>query len=142
LTPHGGLKGCVPQLCGQNDQPMGALLEDLKQRGLLKDTLVIWGGEFGRTPTGQGVDGRNHNSAGFSMWVAGGGVKGGQRVGATDEVGAKAVENKMHVHDLHATVLHMLGLDHQKLVYRYGGRDYSLTDIHGRIVKEVMALST
>lgn len=136
---HGGLKTRVPNLCGQIDKPMAGLLADLKQRGLLKDTLVIWGGEFGRTPTGQGTDGRNHNSAGFSMWMAGGGVKGGQRVGATDEFGGRAVENKMHHHDLHATVLHMLGLNHQKLVYRYGGRDYSLTDIHGRVVKEVFA---
>jgi Protein of unknown function (DUF1501) len=136
---HSGLKNRVPQLCGQVDQPIAALLEDLKQRGLLKDTLVIWGGEFGRTPTGQGPDGRNHNSAGFSMWLAGGGVKGGLRVGATDDVGSRAVDNKMHHHDLHATVLHLLGLDHQKLVYRYGGRDYSLTDIHGRVVKEVLA---
>ncbi len=136
---HGGLTTRLPQLCRQIDQPIGALLADLKQRGLLEDTLVIWGGEFGRTPTGQGANGRNHNAAGFTMWLAGGGVKGGQRVGATDETGARAVENRMHVHDLHATVLHLLGLDHQKLTYRYGGRDYSLTDIHGRVVKEVMA---
>src|SRR5581483_1982456 len=136
---HGGLRNRLAQNCRQIDQPIAALLSDLKQRGLFEDTLVIWGGEFGRTPTGQGTDGRNHNSAGFSMWLAGAGIKGGQRVGATDEVGSRAVENKMHQHDLHATVLHMLGLDHQKLVYRYGGRDYSLTDIHGRIVKEILA---
>lgn len=136
---HGGLKTRLPQLCGQIDKPMAGLLTDLKQRGLLDDTLIIWGGEFGRTPTGQGTDGRNHNARGYSMWLAGGGVKGGQRVGATDDYGAAAVENKMHQHDLHATVLHLLGLDHQRLVYRYGGRDYSLTDIHGRVVKEVLA---
>jgi hypothetical protein len=136
---HNGLKGRLGTLCGAIDQPIGALLTDLKQRGLLKDTLVVWGGEFGRTPTGQGTDGRDHNSAGFSMWLAGGGVKGGIRYGATDEHGAVAVENKVHHHDLHATVLALLGLDHQKLTYRYGGRDYSLTDIHGRVVTEIMA---
>jgi hypothetical protein len=136
---HGGLKNRLTTLCGQIDQPISALLADLKQRGLLKDTLVVWGGEFGRTPKGQGTDGRNHNSTGFSMWMAGAGVKGGQRVGATDETGATAVENKVHHHDLHATLLHLFGLDHQKLTYRYGGRDYSLTDIHGRVVKEVLA---
>jgi hypothetical protein len=136
---HGGLKNRLTTLCGQIDQPIAALLTDLKQRGLLQDTVVMWGGEFGRTPRGQGTDGRNHNSAGFSMWLAGAGIKGGQRVGATDETGAKAVENKVHHHDLHATLLHLFGLDHQKLTYRYGGRDYSLTDIHGRVVKEVLA---
>jgi uncharacterized protein (DUF1501 family) len=124
---------------GGIDQPIAALIGDLKERGLLKDTLVIWGGEFGRTPTGQGGDGRDHNSTGYTMWLAGGGVRGGIRVGATDEIGARAVDNKCHQHDLHATVLHLLGLDHQKLTFRYGGRDYSLTDIHGRIVREVLA---
>jgi hypothetical protein len=136
---HGGLSTRVPQLAGQIDKPIAGLLTDLKQRGLLQDTLVVWGGEFGRTPTGQGNDGRNHNSAGFSMWVAGGGVKGGIRYGATDEHGGKAVVDKMHQHDVHATMLHLLGLDHQKLTFRYGGRDYSLTDIHGRVAKEIMA---
>ena len=136
---HSGLKNRLTNLCGEVDHPIAGLLTDLKQRDLLKDTLVLWGGEFGRTPTGQNPDGRNHQSTGFTMWMAGGGVKGGQRVGATDDYGTKAVENKVHHHDLHATMLHMLGLDHQKLTYRYGGRDYSLTDIHGRIVKEIMA---
>jgi hypothetical protein len=136
---HGGLKSRLTTLCGEIDQPIGALLTDLKQRGLLNDTIVMWGGEFGRTPAGQGTDGRNHNSTGFSMWLAGGGIKGGQRLGATDETGRVAVENKVHHHDLHATLLHLFGLDHQKLTYRYGGRDYSLTDIHGRVVKEIMA---
>ena len=136
---HGGLKNRLTNLCGQIDQPIGALLTDLKQRGLLRDTIVMWGGEFGRTPTGQGQDGRNHNASGFSMWLAGAGIKGGQRVGATDEIGKNAVENKTHHHDLHATLLHLFGIDHQKLTYRYGGRDYSLTDIHGRVVKEVLA---
>ena len=136
---HGNLKARLPQLCEAVDQPIGALLTDLKQRGLLKDTLVVWGGEFGRTPTGQGQDGRDHNSAGYSMWLAGGGVKGGMRYGATDDHGSIAVENKFHQHDLHATMLHLLGLDHQKLKFRYGGRDYTLTDIHGRVVREIMA---
>ncbi|MBM3982575.1 MAG: DUF1501 domain-containing protein [Planctomycetes bacterium] len=136
---HGGLKNRVAQLSGQIDLPIAGLLQDLKQRGLLKDTLVVWGGEFGRTPTGQGADGRNHNSAGFSMWMAGGGVKGGTRYGETDEHGGKAVKDKMHHHDIHATMLHLLGLDHQKLTFRYGGRDYSLTDIHGRVAKDMMA---
>jgi hypothetical protein len=136
---HNNLKTRLGQLCGQIDQPMAGLLTDLKARGLLKDTLVVWGGEFGRTPTGQGADGRDHNSAGFSMWLAGGGVKGGIRYGATDDHGSRAVENKFHQHDLHATMLHLLGLDHQKLTFRYGGRDYSLTDIHGRVAKEIMA---
>lgn len=136
---HAGLSTRLPNLCGQIDQPIAALLTDLKERGLLKDTIVMWGGEFGRTSIGKRPDGRDHNSTGFSMWLAGGGVKGGQRVGATDEIGAKAVETPVHHHDLHATLLHLFGLDHQKLTYRYGGRDYSLTDIHGRVVKEVMA---
>lgn len=135
---HGTLTSRLRTLTGQVDQPIGALLADLKQRGLLKDTLVVWGGEFGRTPTGQGTDGRDHNSAGYTMWLAGSGVKGGIRYGATDEHGSMAIENKFHQHDLHATMLHLLGLDHQKLTYRYGGRDYSLTDIHGRVAKEIM----
>jgi hypothetical protein len=136
---HNGLRARLATNCGQIDRPIAGLLADLKQRGLLEDTLVVWGGEFGRTPTGQGADGRNHNSAGFSMWLAGGGVKGGQRVGSTDETGARAVENRVHHHDLHATLLHLMGLDHQRLTYRYGGRDYSLTDIHGRVVREILA---
>jgi hypothetical protein len=136
---HNNLRSRLGANCAAIDRPIAGLLADLQQRGMLDDTLVIWGGEFGRTPTGQGADGRNHNSAGFSMWLAGGGVKGGQRVGATDETGARAVENRVHHHDLHATVLHLMGLDHQRLTYRYGGRDYSLTDIHGRIVQEILA---
>ena len=136
---HGGLTTRVPQLCRQIDQPMAALLSDLKTRGMLEDTLVMWGGEFGRTPHGQGNDGRDHNAAGFSMWLAGGGVKGGIRYGATDEHGIRAVENPMHHHDLHATVLALMGLDHQRLVYRYGGRDYSLTDIHGHVATSIFA---
>src|SRR5262245_6384160 len=123
----------------QSDRPIAALLKDLKARGLLAETLVIWGGEFGRTPTAQDAKGRDHHSLGFSMWLAGGGVKGGHVHGATDEFGFQAVDNRMHVHDLHATVLHLMGLDHEKLTYRYSGRDFRLTDVHGRVVKELLA---
>ncbi|MGL4554898.1 MAG: DUF1501 domain-containing protein [Gemmataceae bacterium] len=123
----------------QVDQPIGALLTDLKMRGLLDDTLVLWGGEFGRTPASEGAKGRDHNNHGFTVWLAGGGGWGGAVVGATDEFGFAAVENKVHVHDLHATILHLMGIDHTKLTYRYGGRDFRLTDVHGRVVKEVLA---
>jgi hypothetical protein len=135
---HSGLVRGFEPAVNRIDKPIAGLLTDLKQRGLLDETLVLWGGEFGRTPTRQGNNGRNHNVAGFTMWLAGGGVKGGHRVGATDETGARAVATPMHHHDLHATLLHLLGLDHQRLTYRYGGRDYSLTDVHGRVVREVM----
>lgn len=121
------------------DQPIAALLGDLKQRGLLDETLVLWGGEFGRTPTSQGDDGRDHNHHGFSVWLAGGGVRGGLTYGATDEFGFKAVENPVHVHDLHATLLHLMGLDHEKLTYRYSGRDFRLTDVQGEVVKGIIA---
>jgi hypothetical protein len=129
------------------DQPIGALLHDLKQRGMLDSTLVIWGGEFGRTPTVEiptpGVsrtpNGRDHNHYGFSMWLAGGGVKGGYVHGATDELGWNAVDDRVHVHDLHATILHLLGLDHERLTYRYAGRDFRLTDVHGHVVNSVIA---
>jgi hypothetical protein len=120
------------------DRPIAGLLQDLKDRDLLKDTLVLWGGEFGRTPTAQGTDGRNHNNKGFTMWMAGGGVKPGFSYGATDEYGAEAVDGKMHIHDLHATILHLLGMDHTKLTYRYAGRDFRLTDVHGNVAKEIM----
>lgn len=120
------------------DRPIAALLGDLKQRGLLEETLVLWGGEFGRTPTSQGDDGRDHNHHGFTVWLAGGGVKGGTIYGATDEFGFKAVENPVHVHDLHATMLHLMGLNHEQLTYRYSGRDFRLTDVHGRVVKEII----
>jgi len=122
----------------KSDRPMAALLKDLKSRGLLEDTLVIWGGEFGRTPTAQGR-GRDHHSLGFSMWLAGGGVKGGHVHGATDEFGYRAIENRMHNHDLHATILHLMGLDHERLTFRYSGRDFRLTDVHGRVVRAIMA---
>lgn len=121
------------------DQPVAALIADLKSRGLLEDTLVWWGGEFGRTPFAQGSDGRDHNPGGFTIWLAGGGVKPGCSHGATDEYGFNAAENKVHMHDLHATVLHLLGLDHERLTYRYAGRDFRLTDIHGNVVREVLA---
>jgi hypothetical protein len=125
-------------LCQVVDRPIAGLLQDLKQRGLLQDTLVVWGGEFGRTPTSQGNDGRDHNHYGFSMWMAGGGVKGGMVYGATDEFGFAAVEKRMHVHDLHATMLHLMGIDHEKLTYRYSGRDFRLTDVHGQIAHEII----
>jgi len=121
------------------DQPIAALIRDLKDRDLLKDTLIVWGGEFGRTPVAENGNGRDHNHHGFSMWLAGGGVKGGTTYGATDEFGFAAVENKVHVHDLHATILHLMGLDHEKLTFRYSGRDFRLTDVHGRVVHELFA---
>jgi uncharacterized protein (DUF1501 family) len=123
----------------QVDRPIAALLGDLSSRGLLDETLVLWGGEFGRTPTSEGAKGRDHNNHGFSVWLAGGGTKGGTAVGMSDEFGFAAVENKAHVHDLHATMLHLLGIDHEKLTYRYGGRDFRLTDVSGRVVKEILA---
>ena len=119
--------------------PIAGLLTDLKQRGLLKDTLVIWGGEFGRTPYAQGNDGRDHNNKGFTLWLAGGGAKGGTSYGATDEHGAEAVQDKVAIHDLHATILHLLGLNHEKLTFRYAGRDFRLTDVKGEVVQGVVA---
>ncbi len=121
------------------DQPIAALIRDLKHRGLFDETLIVWGGEFGRTPTSEGAKGRDHNNHGFSMWLAGGGVKGGMVHGATDEFGFAAVEDKMHVHDLHATILHLMGIDHEKLTYRYSGRDFRLTDVEGRVARAIIA---
>ena len=121
------------------DQPIAGLLKDLKQRDMLKDTLVIWGGEFGRTPAAQSGDGRNHNNKGYTTWMAGGGVKGGFSYGATDEHGYEAIENKCHIYDRHATILHLLGLDHEQLTYRYAGRDFRLTDVHGNVAKDILA---
>jgi len=120
------------------DQPIAALLRDLKARGLLDETLILWGGEFGRTPNSEGQSGRDHNSAGFTVWLAGGGIKGGQAYGATEEFGFAATEKKVHVHDLHATILHLMGLDHEKLTYRYSGRDFRLTDVSGVVVKDIL----
>lgn len=135
---HSGHDQKVPQLCREIDQPIAALLSDLKQRGLLDETLIVWGGEFGRTPTSENGNGRDHNHHGFTMWMAGGGVKGGMTYGATDEFGFKATENKVHVHDLHATILHLLGLDHERLTFRHAGRDYRLTDVYGRVVRDIL----
>lgn len=135
---HKDLLGNHSRQTAQTDQPIAALLKDLRQRGLLDRTLVIWGGEFGRLPTHQGSDGRDHNPFGFTMWLAGGGVRGGMAYGATDEFGYHAAENKVHVHDLHATILHLLGIDHQRLTYHHNGRDFRLTDVHGRVVREIL----
>ena len=121
------------------DQPIAALIDDLEQRGLLERTLLVFSGEFGRTPFAQGSDGRDHNPFGFSVWLAGGGIRGGTIHGATDEFGYKAIENKVEVHDLHATMLHLLGIDHERLTYRFGGRDVRLTDVHGDVVEEILA---
>ena len=134
-------------MAGECDQAIGAFIKDLKQRGLLDDTLVVWGGEFGRTPvveltgfgSNTGKNGRDHNSYGFSMWMAGGGVKGGHIHGSTDEFGFRAVDQPVHVHDLHATILHLLGFDHEQFTYRYSGRDFRLTDVYGRVVEELLA---
>ena len=136
---HEHLKRDHAQNAAEVDKPIAGLLADLKSRGLLEDTLVLWGGEFGRTPTAQGSDGRDHNPEAFTMWMAGGGVKPGLSYGATDDYGYYSVENKVHFHDLHATILHLLGLDHLKLTYKYAGRDFRLTDVHGRVVKDILA---
>jgi hypothetical protein len=136
---HGNLFAGHAKNASSVDKPIAGLLQDLKQRGLLDDTLVIWGGEFGRTPNSQGKDGRDHNTAAFSMWLAGGGVKRGHIHGQSDEFGAFVTEGRIHTHDFHATLLHLMGLDHEKLTYRYSGRDFRLTDVHGSVVKEIMA---
>jgi len=125
--------------CRAVDQPIAALLKDLKSRGLLESTLVVWGGEFGRTPFAQGADGRDHNQFGFTMWFAGGGIKPGMSYGATDEFGYKAVAGRTEIHDLHATMLHLLGIDHKKLTFRFGGRDMRLTDVHGELMTDILA---
>jgi uncharacterized protein DUF1501 len=129
----------VRKLATTIDQPIAALLSDLKRTGLLDDTLVIWGGEFGRTPTSENGDGRDHNHYGFCMWLAGGGVRGGMTYGETDDFGFRAVHNKVHIHDLHATILYLLGIDHEKLTYRYSGRDFRLTDVSGRVIRDILA---
>ena len=136
---HAGINKRLPDSCAQTDLPIAGFLRDLKNRGLLEDTLVVWGSEFGRTPTAEGSDGREHHPFGFTMWLAGGGIKGGHIHGATDDFGWHAVKDKAHVHDLHATILHTLGLNHERLTYRYGGRDYRLTDVYGRVVREILA---
>jgi uncharacterized protein (DUF1501 family) len=121
------------------DKAAAALIRDLKRRGLLDETLVIWGGEFGRTPVSDSGTGRDHNPFGYTMWMAGGGVKGGLVYGKTDEFGFKAVENRVSIHDLHATILYLLGIDHEKLTYRYSGRDFRLTDVYGEVVRDILA---
>jgi hypothetical protein len=136
---HSDLKGGHARNALATDRPIAGLLQDLQARGLLDDTLVIWGGEFGRTPAAEGADGRDHHPYGFTMWLAGGGTRGGLAYGATDEFGWDAVLDRVHVHDLHATILHLLGLDHEKLTYRHTGRDYRLTDVYGNVVKGVIA---
>lgn len=136
---HGNLKAGHEKNALDTDQAIAGLLCDLKQRGLLADTLVVWAGEFGRTPHSSGRDGRDHHPEGFSVWLAGGGTKGGVVYGATDELGMQAVENVCTIHDLHATLLYLLGIDHERLTYRSGGRDFRLTDVHGRVVNEVVA---
>jgi len=136
---HGNLREGHAKNALEVDRPIAGLLKDLKQRGLLEDTLVMWGGEFGRTPVAQGKDGRDHNPEGFTMWMAGAGVKGGFKYGATDEYGYYAVENKMHIHDLHATLLHLMGMDHLRLTHRYAGRDFRLTDVAGHVHTGILA---
>jgi uncharacterized protein (DUF1501 family) len=137
---HGNLVNDLRANCKDTDQACAALVKDLKQRGLLEDTLVVWGGEFGRTPMVQGgSDGRDHHPNAFTMWLAGGGIKGGVTHGGSDDFGFRAVDNPVHVHDLHATLLHLLGFDHTKLTYRFQGRDFRLTDVSGNVVKELLA---
>ena len=136
---HRNLSTDLPARCGEIDQPIAGLLTDLKRRDLLKDTLVVWAGEFGRTPHSQGGDGRDHNNKGYTTWMAGGGVKGGFSYGSTDEHGYEAVADKMHIHDWHATILHLLGMDHEKLTFRHAGRDFRLTDVHGEVAKAILA---
>lgn len=140
---HGGLPTNIPKQCHDVDQPQAALIQDLKQRGMLEDTLIIWGGEFGRTVYGQGglqADyGRDHHGRCFSMWMAGGGIKGGTVYGQTDDYGYNILQNPMHIHDLNATILHCMGMDHERLTFRYQGRDYRLTDIHGNVVQDLLA---
>jgi hypothetical protein len=136
---HYNLRAGLPANARQMDKPIAGLIQDLKSRGLLDETLVVWGGEFGRTPVAEGGNGRDHNPYGYTMWLAGGGVHGGLTYGQTDDYGFHAIENKVHVHDLHATILHLLGLDHEKLTYPYAGRNFRLTDVEGRVVHEIMA---
>ncbi len=136
---HENINKDIAKKCREIDRPIAALLTDLKQRGLLDDTLVLWGGEFGRTPVSENGDGRDHNPHGFTVFMAGGGVRGGMAHGVTDEFGFRAVENRVSVHDLHATVLHLLGVDHERLTYRYSGRDFRLTDVAGEVVRPILA---
>jgi uncharacterized protein (DUF1501 family) len=136
---HGELRKGHENNARAVDQPIAALLKDLKSRGLLESTLVIWAGEFGRTPFAQGADGRDHNQFGFSIWLAGGSVKSGMAHGETDEWGYKVVRDRVEIHDLHATMLYLLGVDHTRLTVRFGGRDMRLTDVHGNVVREILS---
>jgi hypothetical protein len=136
---HSNLKDGHENNARAVDRPIAGLLKDLKARGLLDSTLVVWGGEFGRTPMAQGTDGRDHNPYGFTIWLAGGGVKGGTVYGATDDYGYHAIEDKVEIHDLHATILHLLGIDHKRLTVRFSGRDMRLTDVHGEVVTGILA---
>ena len=136
---HNLLKDSLAKSCAATDRPIAALLTDLKARGMLQDTLVVWAGEFGRTPYAQSGDGRDHNHKGYSIWMAGGGVKGGLTYGATDAIGHQAVENPVHINDWHATILHLLGLDHTKLAFNYGGRNFRLTNVGGNVARGILA---
>jgi hypothetical protein len=143
---HGGIETRLPQKCNDTDRPIAALIKDLKRRGLLNDTLIVWGSEFGRTPlqqggkvTGQGLSGRDHHKDAFTMWLAGGGVRGGVSYGQTDPFGMDIVEDGVHVHDLNATLLHQLGFDHERLTYRYQGREFRLTDVHGQVIQDILS---
>lgn len=136
---HGGLAAGHAEMARQVDRPIAGLLVDLRRRGLLDETLVVWAGEFGRTPFAQGSDGRDHNPHGFSVWLAGGGVRGGTAYGATDDLGYHAVDRPVTVHHLWATVLALLGVDHERLTYRFGGRDFRLSDVHGRVIREIVS---
>lgn len=136
---HSNLQTALAENCAETDKPIAGLIADLKQRNMLNDTLILWGGEFGRTPYSATGNGRDHNHKGYTTWMAGGGVKAGFRYGATDEHGYEAVEGKMHIHDWHATILHLLGFDHERLTFRYGGREMRLTDVAGRVAKEILA---
>ena len=141
---HGGLIGALPKQCKDVDQPQAALIKDLKQRGLLDETLVVWGGEFGRTTYSQGqagdaANGRDHHPRCFTYWMAGGGVKPGMTYGETDEVGYNVAKDPVHVHDFQATVMHLMGIDHERLTYKYQGRRFRLTDVHGDVVKEIVS---
>ncbi|MEM6778289.1 MAG: DUF1501 domain-containing protein [Planctomycetota bacterium] len=136
---HSQIRTALADNCRETDKPIAALITDLRRRDMLKDTLIVWGGEFGRTPYSDSGTGRDHNHKGYTMWMAGGGVKGGCSYGSTDEHGYEAVEDKVHIHDWHATVLHLLGLDHERLTYRHAGRDFRLTDVHGNVVHDIIA---
>jgi hypothetical protein len=136
---HGELKLRHEENARITDQPVAALITDLKARGLLDDTLVLWAGEMGRTPHSAGADGRDHHVSGYTIWLAGGGIRGGLTYGATDDMGMSAVENPVDIHDIHATILHQLGMDHEELTFRFGGRDMRLTDVHGKVIRKILA---